>query len=556
MAGTLGLLVTAAVLAAAPTADVIYTGGPVVTLDDAHPAAEAVAVRDGHIAAVGGRAEVTALRGDATRVVDLGGKTLVPGFVDAHSHFSQAIATADWLNLSAPPVGNVTSIAALKNAVKSSLERSAPKAGQWIIGYGYDPSMLSDGRELDRDDLDQACADHPVLVVLVSMHGAVLNSKALAAVGIDANTPTPAGGVIRRKPGSREPAGLLMESAILPVYGHLPRPDAAGWLAGLKTAQERYAARGYTTAVDAPVERGIAALYRQAADQGRLVLDVIAYASWLDLPKLVAVQTDFRGPSRNHLKWPAGVKIIGDGSPQGKTAFFTQPYLTDGPEGQKNWRGEPNLSQAELDRLIKMAYNNHAQVEIHANGDAAIDMLLSAHRAAGAPTGRRTTVIHSQFVRPDQLDRYVEYGFVPSFFTNHTFFWGDLHVRNLGTERAFFLSPMKSARKRGLHMTNHTDAPVTPADPLFTVWTAVNRTSRSGQVIGPDERATPIDALRAITLDAAYQYFEETTKGSIEPGKLADLVILSANPLEADAATLKDIQVVETIKEGRTIYRR
>jgi predicted amidohydrolase YtcJ len=165
-------------------------------------------------------------------------------------------------------------------------------------------------------------------------------------------------------------------------------------------------------------------------------------------------------------------------------------------------------------------------------------------------------VIHSQFIRPDQLDKYAEVGLIPSFFTNHAFFWGDVHVRNLGEPRAFFLSPMKTARARGLRPTNHTDAAVTPPDPLFTIWTAVNRTSRSGRVIGPDERVTPLEALKATTINAAYQYFEEATKGTIEPGKLADLVILSDNPLTVDPARIAEIRVLETIKEGKTVYKR
>jgi predicted amidohydrolase YtcJ len=205
---------------------------------------------------------------------------------------------------------------------------------------------------------------------------------------------------------------------------------------------------------------------------------------------------------------------------------------------------------------VKLAYDNQIQVLAHCNGDAAIDMMLDAHATAGAPPNRRTVIIHSQFVRPDQLDKYAEYGFMASFFTNHAFFWGDVHVENVGQERAFFLSPMRSARARGLHMTNHSDFVVTPLDPLFIMWTAVNRTSRSGKVIGPDERISPHDALRALTIDAAYQYREEATKGSLAPGKVADLVILSANPLTVAPTTIKDIQVLETIKEGRSVYCR
>jgi predicted amidohydrolase YtcJ len=182
-------------------------------------------------------------------------------------------------------------------------------------------------------------------------------------------------------------------------------------------------------------------------------------------------------------------------------------------------------------------------------------MFLTAWEAVGAPAGRRPVVIHSQFVRPEQLAAYARIGAVPSFFTNHAFFWGDVHVQNLGERRAFFLSPLRSASDRGIHFTNHTDYAVTPLDPMFVLWTATERLSRSGVVIGPEERVSTAEALRAITIDAAYQYFEEDEKGSIEAGKLADFVILDRNPLDATGDELRDIRVLETIKEGETVWR-
>ena len=537
-------------------AEVIYSGGVIVTVDDARPTAEAVAVQGGKIVAVGPREAVFKdWRGAGTKVVDLGGRTMVPGFVDAHSHFINAVEMASWVNVSAPPVGAIQDIAGIVAAVERHKKAANPKPGEWIVGYGYDGSTLLDGRELTRDDLDPLFPDNPVVLTQVSMHGAVLNSAAFKAVGIDASTPTPEGGVTPRKPNG-EPAGLLMEQSYLPVYLKMPKASEAEQLGHLKAAQETYASKGYTTAVDAPLDGPSIALYAKGADRGLFYLDLIGYARWLEFPEMVARGTEFATSYRNHLKWPAGVKIVGDGSPQMKTAFFTRPYLTGGPSGEADWRGQPNVTLDSLKYLVRLAYDHNVQVEYHANGDAAIDRLLEAHEAAGAPQGVRTTVIHSQFVRPDQLDRYVEYGFLPSFFTNHAFFWGDLHVKNLGEARASSLSPMKTARAKGLRASNHTDASVTPADPLLTIWTAVNRTSRSGKVIGPAERVTPLDALKATTIDAAYQYFEESTKGSIQVGKLADLVILTDNPLTIDPARILDIRVLETIKEGKTVYRR
>jgi predicted amidohydrolase YtcJ len=209
-----------------------------------------------------------------------------------------------------------------------------------------------------------------------------------------------------------------------------------------------------------------------------------------------------------------------------------------------------------MNAVLKKAYEHDAQVMVHCNGDASIDMLLAAHRAAGAPRDRRTTVIHSQFVRRDQLDQYVQLGISPCFLTNQAFFWGDVNVKNLGRERAYFSTPMRTARDLGLRVTNHSDFRVTPLDTMFILWTSVNRISRSGQVIGEEERIPMLDALKALTIDGAYQCFEEGRKGTIEVGKLADFVILTANPTKIDATAIRDITIAETIKEGRSVFKR
>ena len=292
-------------------------------------------------------------------------------------------------------------------------------------------------------------------------------------------------------------------------------------------------------------------LYHKAADEKRLYLDVVGYVNWLEFSQVLESKSEpFKGPYQNHFRI-GGVKVVGDGSPQGKTAFWSKPLLTPGPSGEKEWRGEPNVTPEDLNKIVKLAYDNGVQLMMHCNGDAAIDMTLEAHEAAGAPSGKRTVIIHSQFVRPDQLDKYVTYGFLPSFFTNHTFFWGDVHVENLGKERAYFMSPTRSARAKGIRFSNHSDFAVTPLDPMFILWSSVNRTSRSGQVIGPEERITAHE-LRALTIDAAYQYGEEARKGSIVARSLADLVVLDRNPLKVDPSEIKDVRVVPNV-EGRQV---
>ena len=262
------------------------------------------------------------------------------------------------------------------------------------------------------------------------------------------------------------------------------------------------------------------------------------------------------GSYRNRVKL-GGVKVTLDGSPQGRTAYFTTPYLVDRPDGQHNWCGELGFSQDVVNGWFKQVYDLGLPLDIHANGDAAIDVALAAHEFAAADDlsrDRLTVMVQSQFVRPDQLQRYVEYKIIPSFFTSHTFYFGDAHVQLRGKAQADFLSPMRVAIDLGLRPTNHTDFVVTPLDQMFVVWTAVNRASRSGAVIGADQRVTTLEELKAITVNAARQYREDDVKGSLEVGKLADLVVLGGNPLTVDPRAIKDIRVVETIKDGETVY--
>lgn len=269
-------------------------------------------------------------------------------------------------------------------------------------------------------------------------------------------------------------------------------------------------------------------------------------------------RTEDFGTYNNHFKL-GGIKITVDGSPQGRTAFFTTPYLTGGPGGEENWYGEPSFSQDIANQLLKRIYDAGLQSNFHANGDAAIDMCIKAHEfaSAGNPTkDRRTTVIHGQFSRKDQLDKFLEYKMIPSFYTEHTYFFADTHVKNRGLAQASLISPMKTAISKGLRPTNHTDFNVVPIDQMFVIWSAVNRISRNGVEIGAEERISPYQALQAITTYAAYQYFEENSKGSLKEGKLADLVILDKNPIKVDVMSIKEIKVVETIKEGKTIYKK
>jgi predicted amidohydrolase YtcJ len=538
-------------------ADAIYSGGDIVTVNDAQPGAEAVAVKDGKILMVGTMADVErSYKGQNTRMIDLAGKTLLPGFIDPHSHFSDSLSMADRVNVSAPPVGPAKNpaeiVAALQEYAKSK------EAGELIIGYGYDENLMPEGQHLTRDQLDKGLPNNPVLVVHVSMHGAVLNSAAFEKFGYKDGMKTPEGGIIARKPGTQALDGLVMETAYLPVVSSLPNPTPEQVVENGKAGQMIYAKAGITTAQEGATHASQLEVLQGLAAKHVLFIDVVSYPFILDLDKiLVKNPASTFGKYNNRLKL-GGCKITLDGSPQGKTALFTTPYLTGGPTGQKNWRGEPTFPQEFANASVKKCYDNGLQMLMHANGDGAVDMALKAHEFAAAGSldkDRRTVIIHSQFARKDQLQKYVQYKLIPSFFTEHTFLFSDAHLKNRGKEQAYFMSPMRTAIDLGLRPTNHTDYGVAPIDQMATIWTAVNRVSRTGEVIGPDQRITPLEALKAITINSAYQYGEENSKGSLGSGKLADMVILDKNPLKVDPMAIKDIKVVETIKEGKTIYK-
>jgi len=294
------------------------------------------------------------------------------------------------------------------------------------------------------------------------------------------------------------------------------------------------------------------------AKSGELDIDVVAYPDIASDVEAIKAPWLSRGYTQ-HFR-VGGAKITLDGSPQGKTAWLTQPYFKV-PEGrQPEYRGEGQFSDEEVQGYVDQAFKNGWQLLAHANGDAAIDQFIRAVRVAEKQFGmadRRLTVIHGQTTREDQIQAFKELGIIPSLFPMHTFYWGDWHRDSvLGPQRAINISPTGWALKREMIFTSHHDAPVAMPDSMRVIAATVNRVTRSGQVLGPEHRTTPLVALKAHTLWAAYQHFEEKNKGSIEVGKLADFVLLDQNPLSVDPLKIADIKVVETIKAGKTVYRR
>lgn len=542
----------------AQTADTIYLNGSILTMAGKDPTyVEALAVKDGKIAFAGTKDAALKLKVDTTKVVDLSGKTLLPGFMDGHGHFINALSLAGQANCYAAPFGPGDTKQGIISALKKLIADRKIPAGEVVMGYGYDDSIFPEDGKLTAADLDPHFPDNPVMVGHVSLHGAVLNSVALKKYNITAETKTPPGGIIVRKPGGNEPEGLLMETAFLPIFASLPKPSPEQIMQALMDGQKIYAAAGVTTAQEGATHLSDIQILQQGAREKKLFIDVVAFPFITEF-KLVMRSNppETFGKYSNGLKL-GGIKVTIDGSPQGRTAHFTTPYLTGGPSGEKDWKGEPTFPVETINQMVKGVYDAKLPLIVHCNGDAAIDNFLAAHEAAlgDAKAGdHRTGIIHCQFVRKDQLDKIAAWKIIPSFYTEHTFFFGSTHIKNRGKEQAYFLSPLKSALARGITFANHTDFNVAPIDQLFVVWSAVNRISREGEVIGPDERVSAYEALKAITCNVAHWYREEDRKGTLEVGKLADLVFLDKDPLKVEPMAIKDIKVVETIKAGKTIY--
>lgn len=542
--------------AQAESAELIFTGENIITVDEATADATAVAIGNGRILAVGDRETVLALRTDTTRIIELGQQALLPGFIDAHGHAGTQAKLLTFANLSPPPVGEVNNLDDVAEVLRQYLAAQEVPPGQWVVGFGYDDSMLAEGRHPTRDDLDTVSTEHPIFLLHASGHLGVANSTALALAGIGAESEDPPGGVIRRRDNSTEPDGVLEESAMWMVYMALPTASQEDSLQQLVEVQKYYASKGITTVQEGGATPHDLEVFRAAAAQDKLVLDLVAYSLWqadkAKMPDLGSV-----GEYSGRFK-VGGIKLVLDGSPQGKTAYLSQPYFIAPPGQDADYRGYPAYPQATLDQAVHDLMAKNIPILAHANGDEAAEMLIKAVARVTrqlSATDTRVVMIHAQTVRDDQLDRMATLRMIPSFFSAHIYFWGDFHRESvLGPERADRISPTRSALERNLRFTLHNDAPVTPPAPIDLIWSTVNRRTRSNDILGPEQRVSTLEAIKALTINGAYQYFEEDRKGSITPGKLADLVVLSENPLTIEPENLRDIAVMATWSHGVQVW--
>ena len=537
----------------------VYYGGDIITMAGDTPTyVEAVVQREGRIIFTGSKADAMKRFEGKADEVDLQGKTMLPGFIDAHAHFSNFSSQAIGAQILPPPDAGANNIDAIVSILKEWNTPENRALTGWIFGAGFDDSVLEEKRFPTKHDLNKVSTEFPIMIIHISGHFAVVNSKGLELLNITAATENPEGGLIRRENGN-EPNGVLEELAAIPYYAKALTPQTnEASETFFESGQNMALSYGYTTAQEGRAMLENHAFLAAKAEEDKLKLDVVSYVDYMFVDELM--NTKWNSKSYDKKYRIGGMKLTLDGSPQGRTAWRTQPYLLPPDGAEEGYLGYPAIPQdSVLENLYRKGFANDWQIQTHANGDAAMDQMIRAMRKVTGEfekKDRRNVLIHGQYVREDQLDAYKDLDVIVSLFPLHTFYWGDWHKEIIGAELGNKISPTRTALNKGLKLTIHTDAPVALPNLMRMVGITVERKSRSGKLIGEGEKLTPYEALKGITEWSAYQHFEEAKKGTIENGKLADLVILDKNPLKAKEEDIKDIVVLETIKEGVSVYKK
>ena len=517
----------------------LYFGGPIVTLEEPQYA-QALVERGGRIAYVGDREEAERLAGPGARRVDLEGRALLPAFLDPHSH----LLACAYARLQVP-LGECAGWGEITDRLSRHVQARGVQPGEWVKGTGYDQNALAEGAAPDRFCLDRACPNNPVVIQHASGHAGVFNTLALERLG------ALNGDCGLERDGQGELTGRGEENPFLDLLGRIPMDGLEDVLRAFQGAQEEYASHGIATAQEGLLQPVMAPVYQEILRRGLLYLDVNAYVPPADYDRLRGQFAQGVSASPGIFR-AAGMKIFLDGSPQGGTAWVREPYAGGGC-------GTSTMTDGQVLSAFRQALDRDAQLLAHCNGDRAAEQYLTLLAQAEREAGKklcRPVMIHAQLLGLDQLERVKALGVIPSFFVAHVYHWGEIHVKNFGLDRAGRISPAGSALAQGIPFTFHQDSPVIPPDMLETIWCACVRRTKTGRVLGAEERIPVEAALRAVTQTAALQYGLERELGTLRPGKRADFVLLSGDPLRTPPEELKKLQVERTIQRGRTIWSR
>lgn len=540
-----------------------YYNGNIITVDDNNPSVQGVLTGDGKIIGTGSIFSLLRYIKSDTKFVNLHGKTMLPGFVDAHSHISTVGQYDDYsAAIGITSIDEFISIGQtnFKNWYNNSVNNGTYEDGDWYVGNGYDNTQLPNEKHPTADDLDKISTEIPICIIHTSGHMAVVNHKALEILNYTKDSP-----MLNqfeeyiKLDDNGNPKGLIQENAFFRLYQNpnilydVTKTNTKDNVTRLKDACNTYASYGITTAQDGAGSTLPSTIKIMNADGDTPLIDLVHYD---EEKKVLTPSKDSKFENGYKV---GGVKMILDGSPQGKTAWLKQPYYVV-PEGKPaDYCGYPSKTDEEVYNTLVSCLKNGYQILAHTNGSAAIEQFITQFEKAkndtGITTDIRPVLIHAQTITENQLDRCSQLGINTSFFCDHVYYWGDYYLSSiLGPEKGNKISPIASALQRGINVTIHQDSPIVPPNMLFSIHNAVNRITRNGILLGAENRISVMDAIKLVTINSAYQSFEENTRGSITKGKAADFVILDKNPLTVDKSTIKDIKVLNTIKNDKVIY--
>jgi predicted amidohydrolase YtcJ len=523
--------------------ELILYNANILTEDAAGPRAQAVAIAGGRFLAVGSYEDIRGASKPATRQIDIGGKTIVPGFIDAHSHPSYAgIRHLRWVDC------NLRSIAGIQDAIRARAAKTPP--GDWVVGFMYDDTKTSEGRKLTREDLDAAAPNHPVFVEHRGGHTAYVNSLAYRRTEITDQIPDPPGGKFDRDPATGKLSGGLRENATDPFRRIIPANFTRDEMRqGVKLISQMMARTGVTSVTDAQASPADLLGYQDAREAGDLSLRVYCLMQYAALDKLTAAGV--RAGLGDEWVRVGGIKLVCDGSISERTARLTEPYI-----GRPTDYGILVSSEAELYARARKAHEAGWQIGTHANGDAAIDIMLRIYERLQKEMPRRDPryrLEHCTVVNPSLIARIRALGAIPTPFSTYVYYHGE-KMKEYGPERLNWMFAVRSFLDAGIHVTQASDYPPGPFEPMMALQSEVTRTDSHGTLWGPRQRVTVEEALRVGTINGAYASFDENRKGSITAGKLADLVVLGRDPLRVDPMSLIEIPIERTMVGGRWVY--
>lgn len=545
---------------AAGNADTIFYGGDIVTMNKAQPTVEAVAVQDGKIIKTGSLSNLKALQSANTKLINLNGQTLMPGFVEPHVHIiGTAFSEVLWHNLSNfnMPHDTLDSLVAKLTAYSKNV-----KDGEWVTAFGVDPSRTEPFMaELTADVLDKVSTTKPVFVMNQSMHIAYVNHKALELAGLTDTSPDPKGGKLVKDSKGRL-TGVVYEAPSFYLFlGKMPAPTREAIEEAVAKVGQMMVSQGVTTSAEISVGAYLGvdkeyALFNSLTHSGKLPVRVRGYMFSNAYP---LTNTTYKPGQGDDIFKLIGFKIVADGSDQGLTGAMLKPYQY--PAGTTN-TGNLNYSEQELYSLLKPRFDEGWQISVHSNGDGSIDQTLNVFEklvTKPSDTKTRLRIEHFTVATQDQISRAAKLGVIPGFTIGHTDYWGEaFHDHLLGAERANRIDSGASLIKKGMRFAYHSDSPVSPIHPLKYASEGASRLWQvtPQKVLNSNEKVSTYDALKAITLDAAYQLKMDDKVGSIQEGKYADFAIINQNPMKTDAYKIRDIQVNETWINGQQVFKK